>query len=299
MKRVALAGASGLVGHAVARAFEARGARIVRVGRASACDVRLDLAQPAALPGDALAGCDLLVHAAGVTDEDFADPRAAQAKAEGGARALFAAAAAAGVPRWVYVSSAHVYGPLEGMLDESSPARPASAYARAHFATEEIAREAAAKAGAALLVARPCAVYGMPPDLARFARWSLIPFDFPRQALGGRIVLKSPGLQRRNFVPAGGVASLVGWWVAQARAGETLANAPGRDEMPVYDFARLCARIAREETGRAAEIVRPAEGPAPAAPFQYRTRVAGHLPGTALEDHVRGLLRALATEEPS
>jgi UDP-glucose 4-epimerase len=296
---VAVAGASGLIGHAIAQAMVASGRRVLRIGRDPGCDVRLDLARPKALPRDALAGCDVLVHAAGVTDEDFADPASAQSKATDGASALFQAASAAGVKRWTYVSSAHVYGPLEGTIDETTAVRPVSHYARAHLATEEIARDHARAAGASLLVVRPCAVYGMPPALARFARWSLIPFDFPRQALGGRIVLKSAGLQRRNFVSAEGIANLVGWWLGQVAAAHSVANAPGPAEMSVYDFARLCARIVQEETGRHVGIERPAEGPAPALPFQYRTRVAGHLPGPALEDHVRALARMLATEEPS
>lgn len=296
---MAVAGASGLIGHAVARALEASGRRVVRIGRGAGCDVAFDLARPAGIARAALAGCQALVHVAGVTDEDCVDPALVEVKSGAGARSLFEGALAAGVKRLAYVSSAHVYGPLEGLIDETAPARPASPYARAHYRTEQLARAAAAGSGAPLLVARPCAVYGMPPSLARFARWSLIPFDFPRQALTGRIVLKSAGLQRRNFVSAEGVANLVGWWLERAPAGETLANAPGPAEMAVYDFALLCARICREETGREAAVVRPEPAGAPPAPFQYRTRVAGHLPGTALEDHVRALTRALATEDRS
>jgi len=112
MSTVAVAGASGLIGSAIARALETSGRRVVRIGRGPACDILLDLANPASLAGDALAGCEALVHAAGVTDEDFARPDVAQAKADAGARALFDGAARAGVRRFAYVSSAHVYGPL-------------------------------------------------------------------------------------------------------------------------------------------------------------------------------------------
>jgi UDP-glucose 4-epimerase len=150
-----------------------------------------------------------------------------------------------------------------------------------------------------VLLVRPCAVYGMPPSLERFARWSLIPFDFPRQAAAGRIVLKSHGLQRRNFVPAEGLAHLVGWWLGEPAPGATVANAPGRAECPVYEFASLCAKIAREECGREATIERPAAHGVPPAPLEYRTRVGGHLPGISLEDHVRGILRALCVKAPS
>lgn len=294
---VAVAGASGLIGHAIATRLEGAGRRLVRVGRGAGCDVVADLCRPGASPPGALRGCGALVHAAGVTDEDFADPPRAWAKAREGASALLAMARESAVSRIAYISSAHVYGALEGSMDEATPARPRSDYARAHFETEEKFREG--RESASLLLVRPCAVYGMPPSLERFARWSLIPFDFPRQALAGRIVLRSAGLQRRNFVPADAVAALVVGWLDAGTDAVTVANAPGESEMSVYDFALLCARIASEETGRACEVMRPEASGGAGTPFEYRSRVTGPLPGTPLEDHVRALVRALSRKPPS
>ena len=286
--RIAIAGTTGLIGSGIAGVLAAEGHAIVPIGRAVE-GVRFDLANPEGLDEAALAGCDLLVHAAGVIDEDFRDRDAAQRKAIGGAQALVAAAMRARIPRLAYVSSAHVYGPLEGRIDEASPLKPANDYAAAHVATESLFTSA----GAAALITRPCAVFGMPPSLAKFVRWSLIPFDFPRQALAGEIVLKSAGLQRRNFVSSEGIGRLVGWWLASSREGTTVANAPGPHEMAVYDFAQVCARIAEEETGRPCRVRRAEGPPPPGPPFEYRTRVGGHLRGTPLEDHVRALIRAL------
>jgi UDP-glucose 4-epimerase len=291
--RIAVAGSTGLIGGAVAATLAGHGHELVRIGRAPGSDLLLDLAGKGSLDPRALAGCDALVHAAGVTDEDFADRPSALAKAERGAQALLDAARHGAVPRLVYFSSAHVYGPLEGLIDESHAVEPRSDYARAHLATESLFHRAAAQSGAALLIARPCAVYGMPPSLERFARWALIPFDLPRQAIEGRIVLKSHGGQRRNFVSADGLASLVGGWLGQDRPGATVANAPGRDELSVFDFATLCARICMAQTGRDCAIERPAGQDRLPPPFEYRTRVGGHLPGPSLEDHVRELIRAL------
>jgi UDP-glucose 4-epimerase len=295
--RVAIAGSSGLIGSAVAAALTAHGEELVRIGRAPGSDVVLDLARPSRLAAGALASCEALVHAAGVTDEDLADRTRAFTKAEQGAQALLDAAREGGVQRLVYVSSAHVYGPLEGLIDESRAADPRSDYARAHRATERLFERVAAASGASVLIARPCAVFGMPPSLERFARWSLIPFDFPRQAVQGRIVLRSHGSQRRNFVSAEGVASLIAWWLQQEPRGLTVANAPGPDEMTVFDFATLCARIATEENGRDCAIERPEARESTAQPFEYRTRVSGHLPGPSLQDHARALIRALAKRD--
>ncbi len=293
--RVAIAGSTGLIGNAIAQVLASGGHKMVSIGRAAG-DIALDLARPARLAPGALAGCDALVHAAGVTDEDMIDRGRAFAKAGQGAQALLDAAREDGVSRLLYVSSAHVYGTLEGVIDESRSVDPRSDYARAHVATERLF-ERASGSGARVLIARPCAVYGMPLSLERFARWALIPFDFPRQAMHGRIVLRNHGAQRRNFVSAQGVAMLAAWWLEQERPGVTLANAVGREEMSVFDFAALCARIATGETGRDCAVERPPPREPAGPPLEYRTRVSGHLPGPSLEEHVRALIRALRKKE--
>jgi UDP-glucose 4-epimerase len=249
------------------------------------------------LPARALEGCDALIHAAGVIDEDFADRGAAFRKAREGTRTLLSAARHAGVRRLAYVSSAHVYGPLAGRIDEATTPDPRSDYAIAHREAESAFEAACSSSDANVLIARPCAVFGMPPDLERFARWSLIPFSFPREAISGTIVLKSPGVQRRNFVSIEGVAGLVGGWLQAPGPGLTVANAPGPHEMAVYDFAGLCARIAEDETGRSCEVRRPEVEPERGPPFEYRTRVGGPLSGTPLEDHVRTLIAALSKKK--
>jgi UDP-glucose 4-epimerase len=297
--RVAIAGASGLVGHGVASRLLAEGHTVVRIGRGPAPGIAFDLAKDHALAAGALAGCEALVHAAGVTDEDFADRDAAWTKAIRGTAALLAAAKSAGLTRLVYVSSAHVYGPLAGRLDEASPVNPLSDYAIAHFAAEQLVRRAAIETGARALLLRPCAVYGQPERLERFARWSLIPFDFPRQALSGRIVLKSPGLQARNFVAAEALGAFAAAWLASGGPEVEIANAPGPVSATVYDFAALCARIALEETGQAVAIDRPAPSGPPTAALEYRTRSGEAPAGPSLEDHVRGLVRALLPKAAS
>lgn len=292
--RIALTGATGLIGSAIAARLAAEGHAILAIGRTDDAGLRHDLAAGRPLAPGALEGCHALIHAAGVTDEDFAERDRAFLKAIAGAEALAAGARAAGVRTFVYVSSAHVYGLLEGAIDERSAVNPLSDYAIAHFATEQIVRRTALATNSSALLLRPCAVYGSPPSLERFGRWSLIPFDFPRQALIGRIVLKSPGLQRRNFVASDALAALVTRWLQTQVPGVKVANAPGPDEMAVYDFARLCARIALEESGRECDIERPAAAGSSPAAFHYGSSEGPTPPGMKLEDHVRGVVRALA-----
>src|SRR2546422_2467828 len=147
--RIAIAGATGLIGSAITIRLARGGHEIMTIGRRRQSDVKWDLCAGRSLPANALRGCAALVHAAGIIDEDLAEPGSAFVKAIRGSRALTVAAALAGIGKTLYVSSAHVYGQLEGRLDEDSPPDPVSDYAIAHYGAEQIFRASATESGAA------------------------------------------------------------------------------------------------------------------------------------------------------
>ncbi|MBL8832176.1 MAG: NAD(P)-dependent oxidoreductase [Rhodospirillales bacterium] len=257
---VALTGATGVVGRGILEALVAAGHGVRPVGRGE-----YDLSRPEGAKWLELEGVDVLVHAAGITEESARGRHAATIAGEG-LRALAARAKEQGIARLVYISSAHVYGPLEGRIDEASPPDPRGDYARLHLESERIA----AASGIACDILRPCNVYGMPKDLAHFERWALIPFGFPRDAVDGRrIVLKTPGLQTRNFVSAVGVGRAAAARLAEPPVAERVRNVAGRDTLSVRDFAARVAAVAAPILGSAPEIVAPAaDGPAP-PPLDY------------------------------
>lgn len=251
----------------------------------------LDLNDAARLAPSAFPNGGTLVHAAGITDEEFAaDPAAAWARATRQTQALLDAAYSAGITRLIYISTAHVYGPLEGDITEARPVNPLGDYALAHYATEQLCRRAALQRGLDVLILRPCAVYGLPPDLGRFKRWSLIPFSFPRELRQtGRIVLKSDGEQRRNFVSAASIAAEAAAFVAApAEPGRCrVQNAIGADDMTVYAFAQACIAWLAPESGR---VERPAPKSTPQpAPLAYRSRYTSAEPRSTLETTIRAL----------
>lgn len=294
--RAAVTGSSGLIGAAVVSRLTQDGT-VVTIGRQPENDLKADLADTDQIARLDLSGCDLLVHAAGVVDEDFReDPTRAFRQATAGASALFEAAAASGVPRVAYISSAHVYGPLQGILDEASPADPRSDYAIAHFATEQCLKRLGASFSATAAF-RPCAVYGQPQVLSRFRRWGLVPFAFPRQAVSdGVIRLMSSGEQMRNFVAATDIADAIAGWASGGPTGWSVCNPVGVSDMTVWEFARLCADVAQDRTGRPVEVCRP-EGPHEAAQrLQYRTRTAYGQGGARIRDVMGELTRRLAAE---
>ena len=269
--RIAVLGAGGLIGSAVVARL-ARQARVLRIGRGPGMDVVCDLAAPDESLLRAVDAVDAVIHCAGVTDEEFvADGAAAWRRAIDATRRLASFLPLAGVRRVVYVSTAHVYGPLVGPIGERDAPDPRSDYAIAHFAAEQILRRTGIPGG----VVRPCAVYGDPPDPRRFARWSLTPFAFPRSAVErGEIVLASHGSQRRNFVSAEGVAARVADLLDGADEWRVV-NPVGANTLSIREWAGLVARRAEALTGRPCRIVLPGD---PAgdrmAPFVYLSAYA-------------------------
>lgn len=257
--QILLTGATGLIGSAVADGLRPRHALFALGRQGGRVDAVVDLSNPAGLDELTLPKSGCLVHCAGVIDEDFkADPMAAYRRATYGAEALLRAATRAGCRRFIYLSSTHVYGAQVGTLAETAPPDPQTHYALAHYCTEQLFRRQAAASGGGCVVLRPNAVFGLPAHPDTFQRWSLIPFSFPREAREtGRIVLKSSGLQRRNFVSTAAIADVVGRCIDGDLADATgVINVLGADTESVYDFAQRCRRIAEELLGRPCAVDR-------------------------------------------
>ncbi|MCI0340026.1 MAG: UDP-glucose 4-epimerase GalE [Planctomycetales bacterium] len=148
-----VAGGAGYVGSAVARRLSTSGHRVVVVddlsaGHAEAVDgirgirlLRADLAAPGLDRALAAAGpVEAVLHFAGkiAVGESFADPEGYRRANVTGSEALLAWARAAGVRRFVFSSSAGVYGTPEKVpVPESAPLRPVSPYGETKVAVEE------------------------------------------------------------------------------------------------------------------------------------------------------------------
>lgn len=258
--KVAISGSTGLIGGAVYQHLQTK-TEVLRLGRRAQCDLQVDFARPDTIAALDLHGCDAVVHCAGIVDEDFkTDPAAAYLQSTLGVSTLAQRAAACGVGRFVYFSSSHVYGPLTGRINETTPVNPLSEYAIAHYAAEQSLRRVALDRGLQALCLRPNAVFGIPIEMSTFDRWNLIPFSFPLEAIyQGRIKLLTPGLQRRNFISSVDLARQVEQFLmdtAEHPAVEVL-NPAGSATISVYEFALLCAEKYRELTGSECSVERP------------------------------------------
>lgn len=169
---VIITGGSGFVGRAVldrlvvagrpVRALTRSDASAQALAAAGAEPVRGDLLEPASLER-AFAGAAVLYHVAGVNGFCFPDPAVLYRGNVDGTRNAVRAAAAAGVRRIVYTSSAATIGEAAGTLaTEASPHRGAflSHYERSKHEAERVALAEATRLGVELVAVNPASVQG-------------------------------------------------------------------------------------------------------------------------------------------
>lgn len=169
---VLVTGGAGFVGRAILDRLVARGRAVRALARsddsaralsAAGADVRRgDLADADAL-ARAMDGCEVVYHVAGLNGFCLPDPAALTRANVDGTRAVVRAAAAAGVRRVVYTSSAATIGEARGAVGtEASPHRGTflSHYERSKFAAEREALADSARLGVELICVNPASVQG-------------------------------------------------------------------------------------------------------------------------------------------
>jgi dihydroflavonol-4-reductase len=173
--RALVTGATGKVGHSIARTLLERGDEVYVLvrnpGRASSQlppgvqAIRGDVTEPASVE-QAAAGCELVFNAMGLPEQWFADPDIFERVNARGTETVVRAAAAAGARRVVHTSTIDVFHAEPGTpFDESQVADypKGTAYERSKQHAERLALAAAAETGVELVIVNPAAVYGPGP----------------------------------------------------------------------------------------------------------------------------------------
>lgn len=151
----------------------------------------------------ACSGCDAIIHAAGVNARDSAtNPAEALAINGVGTALLLDAAIEANVSRFIYLSTAHVYGsPLAGTITEEICPHNLHPYATSHLAGELAVLYATQSKQIDGVVLRLSNIFGAPTH-AEANCWMLLVNDLCRQVVEtGQMVLHTSGTQLRDFVP--------------------------------------------------------------------------------------------------
>jgi UDP-glucose 4-epimerase len=229
-----------------------------------------------ASPGEYLQGVHCVVHLAAMNEIDSVqDPVGALMTNAVDTLRLLLACSKAGVRRFIYFSTAHVYGDaLVGSVDERTLPQPVHPYAISHHAAEDYVLAAHRRGELDGVVVRLSNGYGA-PAWSSVRRWTLVVNDLCRQAVEQRrLVLKSSGAQRRDFVPLGDVARATEHLIRLPREklGDGLFNLGGDASWSILEMAQRVAARCRTVLGYEVPVERPAAAPeAAAAPLVFST----------------------------
>lgn len=210
---------------------------------------------------DACNNVDTILHLAAMNEIDAVkDPVGALEMTAVYTARLVEAARDKAIKRFIYLSTAHVYGsPLIGKIDESICPHPIHPYATSHRAAEDVVLAARERYDQQTFVLRLSNSFGRPayPDVNR---WSLLVNDLCRQAVTtGELVLRTDGLQRRDFITLNDVANSIVHIMnlSNEMAGDGVFNIGGGWAPTIYEMAMLIAERCEITLGFKPEIKRP------------------------------------------
>lgn len=167
-------------------------------------------------------------------------------------------AASGTLKKFVYLSTAQIYGPIEygKRLSSASPMLPSNLYALTHLFCEQALEMYGRLAGTNFLNVRITNSFGFPVFPSANSGW-LVLNDFCAAAIHeGEIVLSSDGKGLRDFVWVGDVARAVVDHASNPGP-SGLVNFASGTSISVFDAAQIVAMVAAKKTGRTIRVVGP------------------------------------------
>ncbi len=152
-----------------------------------------------------------IIHLAATNDVDSAqNPELARSVTAKGTESLLNVAIHNRIERFVYLSTAHVYGaPLHGTFIESSPTHAVHPYATTHLEAESVVAAAHENGDIQGIRVRLSNGFGRPMTYEA-ADWRTLTSDLCRQAVvERRMEMRTDGLQERNFITKTDIARAV------------------------------------------------------------------------------------------
>ena len=226
------------------------------------------------------AGVDGVVHAAGMNARNCAADPAAALDFNGVATArLLRAAIRQKVRRFIYLSTAHVYGsPLAGTITEETCPVSLHPYATSHRAGEDLVRAARRNGEIEGVVIRLSNAYGAPVH-QDVDCWTLLVSDLCRQAVvSRRMVLRSSSLQRRDFIAMTDACRAIGHLLELPadKLGDGLFNVGGGWAPTIGEMTQRIGERIHVAMGQMPEILRKGDlGPGLPEPLDYGTEKLG------------------------
>lgn len=172
---------------------------------------------------------------------------------------LLEAAVKKGVKRFVYLSTAHVYGSVAGVINEETPSIPVHSYATSHKAAEDVLVAMHLSHRIDGRIIRLSNSFGAPYALHANCWQLLVPQICKEVVLTGRIILQTPGLQKRNFIPIIDAVRAIAYLSEFRITGttEVIYNVGGPENLSVLDMALRVQERYYNKFGTLAELIKP------------------------------------------
>ena len=209
--RILITGGHGFIGSRLASHFSFLGHKVIISSRnfhkapfwlPKAEVIKLNL-DSASLLKEACADVDVVIHAAGMNMQDcYENPVEALAINGLATGRLIAAASEAGVNKFIYLSTAHVYAnPLVGIINEKTCPKNIHPYATSHLAGEQQVLWASEQKKIHGIILRLSNVFGTPIN-KEINCWMLLANNLCKQAVQNHklIVLNNSHI-KRDFIP--------------------------------------------------------------------------------------------------
>ena len=280
MNKVVIVGGLGYIGGRIAKHLSGQGSLEVAVTTRKPCGsppewmngdvLKIGLEDINAL-NEVFKNSSAVIHLAAMNEIDSARDPYLAAKVNGiGAMKSLYAAINANVPRFLYFSTAHVYGaPLEGHLTESVLPLPIHPYAISHRNAEDWITAAHCQGHISGIVLRLSNGVGSPASL-HANRWTLLVNDLCRQAVThGTLTLRTSGNDLRNFITLEDIELAVDHLltVPVTELKDGLFNLGGTLTCSVLEMAERIVRKGKKILGKEIPVYRPDKPTAPHASF--------------------------------
>jgi UDP-glucose 4-epimerase len=295
--RVLVTGGAGFIGSALVRALHARGEEVVVLDDLSGGSVanlpsgvelvQQDVARPETAELVERLAPEAIVHAAAQVSvvRSQADPDRDRQVNLGGTQHVLDGARAAGVRRFVFVSSGGaVYGESDG-ASETDPPHPASYYAVHKLAAEHYV----AMSGLAYAVARPANVYG--PGQRSDLEGGVVAIFAQHLAEGASVTIYGDGEQTRDFVNVADVVSaLVTMLDLPAGIAGGVWNVGTGDSVSVNQLLDRMESVAGRRVERVHSEAREGEVRSSRLSIGFAERELGWRPQVSLDEGLRRVL---------
>ena len=205
-----------------------------------------------------------------------------------------------GLPRFIFVSSIHVFGSaLGGVVHDASPTNPESVYGSSRLKIEDDLLTAAAETSTEIVIVRMTNSFGT-PALPRPATWTLLLHDMCRQVIErSTITLRSDDRTCRDMIALRDAIQVLGEVISSPHISTGRYLLASGQTMTIRALAELVQTHVAELFGFRPAIISSQTSNAPPSHFSLesrRLREAGIVIPNRRDDEIRELLMSAARE---